>query len=581
MRSDVLRALRCGLVIGAAAFALEGQHSTTPVLLVNGFQLTCPDSGTFGQLAPILMQDGASSVELFDVCTLPGAPIEQLAGLLAAKIQSYSGPVDVVAHSMGGLVVRAYLQGWTTSPNLNPPANPNIRKLVMLGTPNAGVSNVFSFLWPSEQVNEMQFGSLFLWSLGTWNQLHDDLRGISTLAVAGTAGIFADGVPWDGVVDVASASLDFADSSGIYTRAVPYCHTSDDAVLCAAGAPSIANVPNRSHLSYQLIRSFLDGTNEFVGIAPQSSQDSSTGGMRLTLSGANGGFYASNQLSAVSLANNGVVYSLANPVPGSPVWTYNAIPAGQNYTVTMNLAGQLFTVSGVSIPAGGFVSLPIKFPPTISEILPSPGIPQGELSVAAGSLISLYGAGLAKATAQASTSPAPYQLADVTLTIGGLPVPLLYASAQQINAIVPSNLEPGLYTLVLTNSLGQSSINLLIETTVPALFTSTNNAVSAEDAITGRLITSANPGTAGEFVSLFGTGLGPTFLSNGVDYSVNTPSVYIGGMTAKVTFAGRTPGFSGLDQINVQIPAGLPTGNSSVVLTNGNRASNGVLLAIK
>jgi uncharacterized protein (TIGR03437 family) len=159
-------------------------------------------------------------------------------------------------------------------------------------------------------------------------------------------------------------------------------------------------------------------------------------------------------------------------------------------------------------------------------------------------------------------------------------VPLLYASAQQINAIVPSTLEPGLYTLVLTNSLGQSSINLLIQTTVPALFTSANNAASAEDAITGRLITSANPGTAGEFVSLFGTGLGPTFLSNGVNYSLNTPSVYIGGVSAKVTFAGRAPGFAGLDQINVQIPAGLPTGNASVVLTNGNRASNGVLLAI-
>jgi pimeloyl-ACP methyl ester carboxylesterase len=399
MRSDLLRALRCGLIIGAGAFALQGQHSTTPVLLVNGFQLICPDSGsfgpdsgTFGQLAPILLQDGASSVESFDVCASWGAPIETLAGLLSAKIQSYSGPVDVIAHSMGGLVVRAYLQGRTTGPYLIPPANPNIHKLVLLGTPNAGVSNVFNLL-PSAQVNEMVFGSPFLWALGTWNQLSDDLRGISTLAVAGTAGINAGGIPWDGIVDVSSASLDFADSSGALTRAVPYCHTSAAELLCSAGAPLIAYVSDRNHLSYRLIRSFLDGTNDWMGVAPQASQASSTGGMRVTLSGASGGFYGSGQLSGVSLANNGVVYPLVNPVPGSPVWTNNGLPAGQNYTVTMDLAGQLFTVSGVSLLAGGFLTLPLKFTPSISEVLPSPGIPQGELSVAAGSLISLLRSG--------------------------------------------------------------------------------------------------------------------------------------------------------------------------------------------
>ena len=574
----------CVLVLGALSIRLLAQHSTAPVLLVNGFQATCPSGGaseTFDQLATILVQDGASSVDFFDVCTSPGAPIEALAGLLTSKIQSYPGEVDVIAHSMGGLVVRAYLQGWTSSPYLNPPANPKIRKLVFLGTPNAGVSNVLA-LWPSAQVNEMQFGSLFLWGLGTWDQVRgDDLRGISALAVAGTAGIDANGVPWDGVVDVSSASLDFADSSGMNTRAVPYCHASAADFLCSAGAPWIAYVSDRTHLSYQLLRSFLDGTNDWTGIAPQASQVSSTGGIMLTLGGAKGGFY---QFSAVSLVRNGVSYSLTDPA--SPqIRMNNGIPAGQGYGLTMSLTGQVVTWSGVSgtglsIPAGGFVTLPLKLSPWITGVIPSPGIPQGELSVAADSLVSIYGAGLASTTAQASTLSAPYQLADASLTIGGLPAQLFYVSSQQINAIIPSGISPGLYSLALTTSQGNDSINLLIDSAVPALFTLINNAAAAEDAITGELISSANPAAAGEYVSLFGTGLGPTYQSDGLSYAVTTPSVNIGGASAKVLFAGRAPGYAGLDQINVQMPAGLPAGSLSVVMSSGNRSSNTVLLAV-
>lgn len=211
--------LRYAFLLGLSTVALFGQHSTTPVLLVNGFQAVCPDSasGTFGRLTSQLLADGAVSVDFFDTCTGNGSGIESVAGLLTTRIQSYPGQVDVIAHSMGGLVIRAYLQGWTANPFLNPPTNPKIRKLVLLGTPNAGVSNLFS-IWPSNQIAEMRFGSPFLWFLATWNQQYDDLRGVDTLAIAGTAGINANGNPSDGIVDVASAAMAFADSSGVRTR---------------------------------------------------------------------------------------------------------------------------------------------------------------------------------------------------------------------------------------------------------------------------------------------------------------------------------------------------------------------------
>jgi uncharacterized protein (TIGR03437 family) len=48
-----------------------------------------------------------------------------------------------------------------------------------------------------------------------------------------------------------------------------------------------------------------------------------------------------------------------------------------------------------------------------------------------------------------------------------------------------------------------------------------------------------------------------------------------------VSFAGRAPGFQGLDQINVQVPAGVHH-NTTVPVTviSGNRASNSVTLAV-
>ena len=121
--------------------------------------------------------------------------------------------VDVVAHSMGGLIVRAYLAGQQASTGVfNPPATPIIRKAVFLATPHFG-----SFLLDSAlaealfgtgtQATEMKPASQFLWDLATWNQFGDDLRGVDAVAVIGNAGPSQQS---DGVVGLTSGSLDFA-----------------------------------------------------------------------------------------------------------------------------------------------------------------------------------------------------------------------------------------------------------------------------------------------------------------------------------------------------------------------------------
>jgi uncharacterized protein (TIGR03437 family) len=56
--------------------------------------------------------------------------------------------------------------------------------------------------------------------------------------------------------------------------------------------------------------------------------------------------------------------------------------------------------------------------------------------------------------------------------------------------------------------------------------------------------------------------------------TTNLPTVSIAGLFANVTYSGLAPGFVGLYQVNVQAPAGLPTGNQALQITAMGVASN-------
>jgi uncharacterized protein (TIGR03437 family) len=60
-----------------------------------------------------------------------------------------------------------------------------------------------------------------------------------------------------------------------------------------------------------------------------------------------------------------------------------------------------------------------------------------------------------------------------------------------------------------------------------------------------------------------------------------TPAVTIGGKSAMVSFSGLAPGFVGLYQVNVEVPASTPAGNQAVVMTLGGVSSNSVLLPVE
>ena len=64
--------------------------------------------------------------------------------------------------------------------------------------------------------------------------------------------------------------------------------------------------------------------------------------------------------------------------------------------------------------------------------------------------------------------------------------------------------------------------------------------------------------------------------------TVLTPSVTIGGQPPTVVFSGLGPGYSGLYQVDVQIPANAPSGDLPIVVSiGGNTSQKGVTVSVQ
>ncbi len=497
------RALLLASLLGAAASAQR-----PPVVLVNGFQIACDptasSNGTFGNLEQYLTSDGAA-VYFFNNCQDPGASLETLGqdfGKYLAGLKNMDGSpvqtVDVVAHSMGGLIVRCYLAGkQNTAGMFQPPPAPGIRKLVLLASPNFGtpLGSLAAFLVP--QASEMALGSRFLWDLDSWNQGADDLRGVDAIAVAGNAAGYTNlsttlAHASDGVVSLTSASLGFSPFAGAArTRIVPYCHTSLSLFPC--NGPSIANVDSPSHLPGQIVRSFLASTADWesIGAAPDGDPVLSRYGGSLVEIETAAGALASG-VSGVSF--NGAADGYTSGA--SATFFDEFVPAGAGtlaYTAASGAASAPFVIA-----AGGARAAIVKPQPLIARIQPAAAaVPT--LDLAAGSLISIYGAGLASSTASSSSATLPLQLAGATVLAGATQIPLLYASPTQINAYLPAGLG-GLTTLEVENPAGAQTVSILLDPAVPALFSQDASGSGAAAALhnTSELpVTAANPAVPG------------------------------------------------------------------------------------
>lgn len=217
--------------------------------------------------------------------------------------------------------------------------------------------------------------------------------------------------------------------------------------------------------------------------------------------------------------------------------------------------------------------------------------------MAPGSIISVFGSTIADSTAgQASALPLPRALGGATVTIGGVDAPLYYSSAGQINAQVPielnANSRPQVVIKVNLPSLAAITMpeTIALDATRPGIFLADAGQGVVVD-VQNRLVNSSAPAAANDVVVIYATGLGATnpaaetgkaAPSNPPGVVVATPVVTIGGRTATVEFAGLTPGFVGLYQINVRIPTGVTPGSAvPLIVTQNGIPSNTVNMAVR
>jgi uncharacterized protein (TIGR03437 family) len=228
-------------------------------------------------------------------------------------------------------------------------------------------------------------------------------------------------------------------------------------------------------------------------------------------------------------------------------------------------------------------------PQNVPAIAASSGILDGasfQPGISANSWITINGTNLSSKTDTWNNSivsgALPTSLDGVSVMIGGQPAYIEYVSPTQINAIAPSvNVGPQPVTVTTANG---TSPSVLVEFSAmqPAFFQWGNYAVATRQdfslAVKNGTFTGATtvPAKPGDVIILWGTGFGPTSPSapagaqtpSTATYNTATPvTVKIGTQSATVYGAALAPGYAGLYQVAIQIPASLANGDYPVVAT--------------
>jgi uncharacterized protein (TIGR03437 family) len=220
--------------------------------------------------------------------------------------------------------------------------------------------------------------------------------------------------------------------------------------------------------------------------------------------------------------------------------------------------------------------------------------------LAPGGMITIFGERLATGTFAANGFPLPKSLGTASLLLGGIEVPLLFVSTNQINALVPSGLDVNTrhQLLVQRGDTYSSPVSLDVAPAQPGIFAGAGGNtkqghiywVRPGGSAVPALAAPSTPARAGDVLIMYGAGLGST--SPEIPAGQQTPtsqltpisgslSVRIGGVAAAVDFAGLAPGFGGLYQINARVPEGVSGDAVEVVITRQDLVSPPVTMAIR
>ena len=325
-------------------------------------------------------------------------------------------------------------------------------------------------------------------------------------------------------------------------------------------------------------------------------------------------------------------FTAGNPPPAAQTVSVTSTVSAVTFTATAASSGWLsVTQSGATTPAtlsvsvnpanlgagtysgsvslsGGSGTLQLNIGVTLAVVTPLPVI-GGVVSAASylpggispGELVTIFGTSLGPATGVGATVSKGFiatSLANVTVTFNGYPGPILYASAGQINAIVPYELAGASNASVqaIFGSTRSNSVTLPVVSSAPGIFSAdaTGQGPGAILDVNYNLVSASNPVSAGSAIQIFATGQGQTS-PGGVDgliepLSLPLPApllavgVIIGGVPADILYVGAAPGLvAGALQVNALVPKGVAPGAAPLFVSFGgiSNSQTGITLAIK
>jgi uncharacterized protein (TIGR03437 family) len=212
--------------------------------------------------------------------------------------------------------------------------------------------------------------------------------------------------------------------------------------------------------------------------------------------------------------------------------------------------------------------------------------------VAPGSLISIFGGSLANSYEAGPANPLAQTLGGVTAMVADRLLPLVFVSPEQINALVPSDLEPGVHQLrVRPPGAAEVSTEVNVVRHAPGLLSTTTDSGRIALALRedGSPVSLERPARAGEILTVLGTGFGPYdrpvvdgfAVPQSPRYTLaDAAGIRLGDATLAPEWAGAAPGFTGLVAVRFRVPSAAP-GLQELTITVNGAGSNMVLLPLE
>jgi len=293
--------------------------------------------------------------------------------------------------------------------------------------------------------------------------------------------------------------------------------------------------------------------------------------------------------------SGGKMYDLNNQLVNGSGWQLS-------FATQINNAGQIVGTGLINGAQHAFLLTPmtVALSPSIDGIIGAGFSTPAVTSISPNGLFTIFGKQMASQTVGLTGSDIvnnqlPTNLGGTCVESGSTQWGLFFVSPGQINVLAGPLPASGTVPVTVVANCGTANENRSPTMNVPVAAVAPEflyfrdesngqNPVAAIDAQSAAYIgapglipgATFTPAKAGEVLTAFGVGWGPTTssatpgsIASAAATLTSSNTLTLGGMPVQVSYAGVSPGYAGLFQINFTVPSGLSAGNQPLVLKVG------------